>query len=92
MPKPYMQWKEDFATYAKAQVPSSWGLPTGQLYLSVTFFCKKKCSCDADNAQGSIYDALQGIAYVNDKQIRRGAFAIVEDTGEPDRIQVEIIA
>lgn len=92
MPPTYVKWKEAFATYARAQVPSSWGLPTGKLYMSVTFFCKGKCTPDFDNGLGSLADSLQGIAYANDKQIRTGAFAIIEDTGEPDRIQVEIIA
>lgn len=90
MPPGYVAWKRKFAGYARSQIPPEWGMPTGRVYCDVYIICKRKCLPDADNALGSIYDALQGVAYVNDKQIRSGEFDIAEDTGHPDRIVVTL--
>lgn len=44
---------------------------------------------DGDNFEKSLYDALQGVLFRNDKQVRAGRWSIAIDRANP-RIEVEI--
>ena len=49
--------------------------------LSVDASYKGKVTGDGDNVYKLVADALQGRAYVNDKQVRKGDFEVFENAG-----------
>lgn len=56
-----------------------------KLFLYYRFYFIKKANGDIDNFEKSLMDSLQGIAYTNDRQIKKIDGEIIEDYGE-DRI------
>lgn len=50
--------------------------------LTVDVLFRGKVTCDADNVFKLVADALNGTAYVDDKQVRKGEFEWFENTGD----------
>ena len=54
----------------------------GDLKMTIFFSFKDKRHCDLFNLPKCIADALQGICYTNDKQIKFGMLKVFEDGSE----------
>lgn len=65
-------WKcrEKVAAAARSNLPSDWQPLDGDVDLNVTYYQLGNWRGDNDNMVKPIQDALQGIAYRNDNQIR----------------------
>lgn len=88
MPPAYMHWKRVFAWHARSQ----WRGPMidGTFTVSTTFTTPTgNTQSDLDNAHSACLDALQGVAYKNDKSARSGAYAIRK--GDEFMITVEVL-
>jgi len=87
MPKPrdgrkwdhesYWRWREAFRLLAS----SAWRFhpTTDELTIRVLMKFVLGCRADGDNLMGGVLDALQGVIYVNDRQVRAGNYAIITD-------------
>ena len=51
--------------------------------LRITFYVAARRGRDGDNMEKLVMDALQGIVWVNDSQVVRCAWAIVQDRDNP---------
>lgn len=61
------------------------------LKIDFRFEMKKTLRLDADNAMQGVLDALQESGVIlNDNQFKSGSWLVVENTGNPDKIIVEI--
>ena len=68
MPAPYMQWKQRIGGLVALGLRSLPLFGQARLELSLTIWAGRG---DADNLAGGIMDALNGIAWTDDRQIRR---------------------
>lgn len=62
---------------------------TGDLYLSMQFYRKGKKRADVDNLSKAIMDALNGIAWIDDRQIV-GLHALVEYGAKRPGVTIEV--
>ena len=54
--------------------------PHGELESNIQISTQGKSSCDLDNLVKSVHDALSGIVFANDKQIKKISARLCEDT------------
>ncbi len=75
----YVAWKRMFAWHARSQWP---GPPwVGPLSVQAVFVTPTgSCRSDGDNALGSVLDALEGIAYANDRAVKAGGYRLRKGT------------
>ena len=85
----YFTYKEDVAWRARRVIAD---LFEGDVYLFVAVYLKPgdERYGDADNYFKSICDALQGVAYANDKCVSDGGF--MRRFELPERVEIEIKA
>jgi len=79
-------FKEALAFYAKA---NKFRMLQGDVVLRYKLYCKKQGRKDLDNTLKAIQDALEGIAYENDKQIKRIEAEKISFAGW-DGIEIEV--
>lgn len=76
MDKGYVLQKVEFATLARAAYGKPFPFLLGKVEVSITFRYKDTRTADIDNLAGGVMDALNGILWKDDKQVRRGKLAI----------------
>jgi len=59
-----------------------WEPTLEKVRLTVDVYYKGKAVGDGDNVYKLVADALQGWAYVNDRQVRKGEFNVYENFGD----------
>lgn len=77
MPAPYMAWKTRIAGLVALGLQSLPAIPQARIGLSLTIWAGRG---DADNLAGGIMDALNGITWTDDRQIRRLVVDLEERT------------
>jgi len=79
----YLSWKEAVGYLLKGMK-----LPflEGDISAVITFSFKKSCRADIDNLIKGVFDAMQGVLFKNDRQVKAVRAAITEDIGE-DKIE-----
>jgi len=85
MPKAYQQWKSDFSIYARAVHLRMF---PGDVSVSIIAQFKQVPRGDADNYAGAVLDALNGITWADDKQVKDLRIQVVR--GAVDMIAVDI--
>jgi Holliday junction resolvase RusA-like endonuclease len=84
----------DFDKIVKALAKSQYkGQPIeGHLKVDLTVWFKNKVHCDTFNLPKGVMDSLQGILFVNDKQIKVGRVSIAENMPtEQFTVDVEVV-
>ena len=79
-------FKETLAFYARV---NKFKLLKGDVVLRYKLFCKKQGRKDLDNTLKAVQDALEGIAYENDKQIKKIEAEKISNAGW-DGIEIEV--
>lgn len=59
---------------------------TGPVGVQMRFYFKGRRTPDADNCEKAILDAMQGIVYENDRQVKHTESEVL--IGEPERVEV----
>lgn len=80
MASDYTQWKDKFRKY----VETEWGVPALECHcvLNIVFY-SSSLRPDIDNACGSILDALNGLVWKDDRQVKQLSALWRPWTGEP---------
>ena len=85
----YVRQKSRFAQLARCAYGRPWPYLLGKVELNAVFRYKDQRTADIDNLAGGIMDALNGVVWKDDRQVRRGMLAI--ETGCPkENIEVWI--
>ena len=78
------------ALHAINRQQMAWKPLTVRVLVSLRVYPPDRRHGDVDNYEKQIGDALQGIAYVNDKQVRWSPSTTIEVDRERPRVEVEI--
>jgi len=83
---------KDFEKLVKLTTVSQYkgNILTETLTLTITAYFKSKVHADCFNLPKGICDALEGIAYKNDRQIKFGSIIIGSESSDTDHFVVEI--
>ncbi len=75
MPSEYKQWLHTFKGWVRSQYTEA---PiTTRVSVSVTFLSPTgNMRSDTDNAYASVLDAMNGVVYKDDRQVKSGAFTL----------------
>jgi len=85
----YKKFEQQVKFYAMAQYKGE--VLSGDIEVNITFHFTSKVHCDLFNLPKSVCDALEGICYKNDKQIKRGTVEIkIDKELDTDCFEVEI--
>ncbi len=87
----YKAQKKQCHELARCAYGKPFPLLTGPVELSATFRYRKGPHADIDNLAGGLMDSLNGVCWVDDRQVKRGVLAIETGCAE-DQIVVSIAA
>jgi Holliday junction resolvase RusA-like endonuclease len=83
MPDGYTAWKRNFAWLVAALKPACFGCDV-ELHLDLCFH--NKPTGDADNYAGAVMDALTGVLWTDDRQIKRLLVSVHHQPDQPDSV------
>ena len=86
-PRKVREWEQQVAWEARA---AGWQCVEGEVELEVTFWSSRRWPGDLDNLLKSLLDGLNGVAYRDDRQVRRIVAELRHAEPGQDRVHVRL--